>query len=83
MWIRSRGKTHIGLTGTTDYAYCGLMYQLFEFQPFVSILDTDMDVGVVDIRPARNIAKLTQLIGKFEYLPARINDERHERIVYA
>ncbi|HCT92390.1 MAG TPA: ATP-dependent helicase [Lachnospiraceae bacterium] len=67
-WIRRRGKAHIGLTGTTDYAYCGLMYQLLEFQPFAGILDTEMDVGVVDIRPARNIARLTQIIGKFEYL---------------
>ncbi len=67
-WIRRRGKDHVGLTGATDYAYCGLMYQLFEFQPFAGILDTEMDVGVVDIRPARNIAKLTQIIGKFEYL---------------
>lgn len=67
-WLRRRGKTHIGLTGTTDYAYCGLLYQLFEFQPFAGILDTEMDVGIVDIRPARNLAKLTQIIGKFEYL---------------
>ena len=67
-WIRRRGKDHVYLTGTTDYAYCGLMYQLFEFQPFAGILDTEMDVGVVDIRPARNLAKLTQIIGKFEYL---------------
>lgn len=67
-WIRRRGKDHVGLTGTTDYAYCGLMYQLFEFQPFAGILDTEMSVGVVDIRPARNVAKLTQIIGKFEYL---------------
>ncbi len=67
-WIRRRGKDHVGLTGATDYAYCGLMYQLFEFQPFAGILDTEMDVGVVDIRPAHNIAKLTQIIGKFEYL---------------
>lgn len=67
-WIRRKGNDHVGLTGTTDYAYCGLMYQLFEFQPFAGILDTEMDVGVVDIRPARNIAKLTQIIGKFEYL---------------
>ena len=41
---------------------------MFQFQPFASILDTDMDVGVVDIRPARNLAKLTQIIGKYEYL---------------
>lgn len=67
-WIRRRGKVHVGLTGTTDYAYCGLLYQLFEFQPFAGILDTEMDVGVVDIRPTRNLAKLTQIIGKFEYL---------------
>lgn len=67
-WIRRRGKDHVGLKGATDYAYCGLMYQLFEFQPFAGILDTEMDVGVVDIRPTRNLAKLTQIIGKFEYL---------------
>lgn len=67
-WIRRRGKVHVSLTDATDYAYCGLMYQLFEFQPFAGILDTEMDVGVVDIRPTRNLAKLTQIIGKFEYL---------------
>ena len=67
-WIRHRGKDHVNLTGATDYAYCGLLYQLFEFQPFAGILDTEMDVGVVDIRPTRNLAKLTQIIGKFEYL---------------
>ena len=58
-WIRRRGKAHVSLTDATDYAYCGLMYQLFEFQPFAGILDTEMDVGVVDIRPTRNLAKLT------------------------
>ena len=67
-WIRRRGKDHVGLKGATDYAYCGLMYQLFEFQPFAGILNTEMDVGVVDIRPTRNLAKLTQIVGKFEYL---------------
>lgn len=38
------------------------------YKPFSDILDTDIGVGVVDIRPARNLAKLTQMIGKFEYL---------------
>lgn len=67
-WIRRVGKSHVGLRGTTDYAYSGLLYQLFGFAPFARILDTDLDVGVVDIRPARNLAKLSQIIGKFEYL---------------
>lgn len=67
-WIRRTGKSHVGLQGTTDYAYSGLLYQLFEYHPFAKMLDTDLDVGVVDIRPARNLAKLSQIIGKFEYL---------------
>lgn len=67
-WIRRRGTDHLNLNGATDYAYSGLLYQLFEFQPFATILDSDMRSGVVDIRPARNLAKLTQIIGKFEYL---------------
>lgn len=48
--------------------YSGLLYQLFAFKPFSTILDTDLSSGVVDVRPARNIAMLTQIVGKFEYL---------------
>ena len=47
--IRRNGKAHSRLNGTTDYAYSGLLYQLFEFQPFVKILDTTMNSGVVDV----------------------------------
>ncbi|MBD5525968.1 MAG: ATP-dependent helicase [Lachnospiraceae bacterium] len=67
-WLRNRGKIHVGLRENTDYAYSGLLYQMFEFEPFVKILDTELDVGVVDVRPSRNLAKLTQIINKFEYL---------------
>lgn len=67
-WIQHKEQLHDSLTGSLDYAYCGLLYQLFEFQPFSDILDTELDVGVVDVRPARNLAKLTQVISKFEYL---------------
>ena len=66
--IVRRGREHIELTKTTDYAYSGLLYQLFGFKPFAGILDADLDAGVIDVRPARNLATLTQLIGKFEYL---------------
>lgn len=67
-WLRHHGKIHVGLTGTTDYTYSGLLYQMFEYEPFRTILSTDMTAGVVDIRPARNLALLSQVIGKFEYL---------------
>ena len=66
--IVSRGREHIELTKTTDYAYSGLLYQLFGFKPFAAILDTDLDAGVIDVRPTRNLANLTQIIGQFEYL---------------
>lgn len=67
-WIRRRGKLHFGLRENTDYGFSGLVYQMFEFSPFSDILSTEMDVGLVDLRPARNIAMFTQVINKFEYL---------------
>lgn len=71
-FIRAHGKEHASLAasvkGTTDYTYSGLLYRLFMYRPFSDILDTNLEVGVVDIRPARNLAKLTQIIGKYEYL---------------
>ena len=70
-FIRSCGKTHLSLVETqknADYAYSGLIYQLFSFEPFSSILDTDLSSGIVDVRPTRNLAMFTQIIGKFEYL---------------
>lgn len=67
-WVRHHGKIHVALKGTTDYTYSGLLYQMFEYEPFRSILGTDMTAGVVDVRPARNLALLSQVIGKYEYL---------------
>lgn len=67
-WVRHHGKTHVKLKGTTDYTYSGLLYQMFEYEPFKSILNIDMRAGVVDVRPARNLALLSQIIGKYEYL---------------
>lgn len=67
-WVRNQGKVHVTLKGTTDYTYSGLLYQMFEYEPFLSILGTDMTAGVVDVRPARNLALLSRVIGKYEYL---------------
>ena len=68
LWIRRRGKIHAGLTETTNYAYSGLIYQMFEFEPFRTFLILDMAGGIIDVRPTRNLALFTQIIGKFEYL---------------
>lgn len=67
-WMRRQSKIHDKIVEPLDYGYSGLLYQLLAFPPFSAILDTDMGTGVVDVRPVRNLAKLTQIIGKFEYL---------------
>lgn len=67
-WLSLKGRQHAGLKTTTDYAYSGLLYQLFAFEPFRSILDKDAGADVVDLRPSRNLALLTQIISKYEYL---------------
>lgn len=67
-WIDQRAGQHADLSGTTDYAYSGLFYQMLAYEPFRSILTTDMGAGLVDVRPSRNLAQLSQMIGKYEYL---------------
>ena len=67
-WIADKGLTHSQLIKNTDYAFSGLLYQMFEFEPFASILNTDMNNGAVDLRPTRNLAMFSQIIAKYEYL---------------
>jgi DNA helicase II / ATP-dependent DNA helicase PcrA len=67
-WIREKGKLHCTLKINTDYAFSGLIYQLFEFKPFKNYLDLNINVGVIDLRPTRNIAMLSQIVNKYEYL---------------
>lgn len=67
-WIKERAAQHTTLSKNTDYGFSGLMYQLFEFEPFKSLLDTELTIGVIDIRPARNLAMLSNIIVRYEYL---------------
>lgn len=67
-WIVQKGKEHARLSKNTDYAYTGLIYQMFQFEPFKSYLDIDMNSGLIDLRPTRNIANLSQILDKYEYL---------------
>ena len=68
-WITEKMKKHSDLENSNaDYAFTGLIYQMFQFEPFSSYLDIDMKSGVTDERPARNLSKLTSILGKYEYL---------------
>ncbi|GHV85487.1 DNA helicase II [Spirochaetia bacterium] len=68
-WIKGRGLNLYNLTKPTDYAYSGLLYQLFEFEPFHSFLDVNIGMsGVKDLQAPRNLATLSQVITKFEFI---------------
>lgn len=67
-FITTCGARHTDLQKNTDYAFAGLFYQLLEFAPFRMYLGADIDSGVIDLRPSRNLAALSQLLTKFEYL---------------
>lgn len=67
-WIEEKAELHRNLEKSTDHAYTGLIYQMLQFEPFASQIDTDMDLALTDIMPARNIAQFTQIISKFEQI---------------
>lgn len=54
------------LTRNTDYAFADLFYQTMQFPLFRELLDVRLDSGVQDLRPAYNLAKLSQLLSRFE-----------------
>ncbi len=68
-WCRSVAKQHMALAQNTDYAFTGLFYQLLRFPIFSRYLDEELlKGGIYDSRAMRNLAILSQLLGKFEYL---------------
>lgn len=68
MFIRNSGISHMNLFSNTDYAFTGLVYKLFEFEPFREYLNIDLNNGLIDQRPIRNISIFTQMIARFDYL---------------
>lgn len=68
-FIRDRLMAHSMIQSQTlDYALSGLFYQLLQFDLFAQYLGDRAQSGLYDSRPARNLAKFTQMLTKFEYL---------------
>lgn len=67
-WIVEHGRAHLSLSEGTDYAFTGLVYQMFEFEPFKTILDTPLNTGVHDQRAVRNLSTFVEITARFEYL---------------
>lgn len=67
-WIKVRALDHGNLVKNTDYGFSGLMYQLFQFEPFKTLLSTNLNSGVVDTRPAYNLSTFSNMVVRYEYL---------------
>lgn len=68
LWVINKQREHATLTSHTNYAFSGLIYQMFQFPLFSKFLDVDLSANKTDLRPAYNIGILTNLFNKFEYL---------------
>lgn len=67
-WMQQKSLEHINFTKNMDYSFSGLLYEIFQFEPFKSILSRDLDKGVIDSRPLHNLAILSNIIARYEYL---------------
>jgi DNA helicase II / ATP-dependent DNA helicase PcrA len=67
-FVRPLAKRHMNLPEPADYGLTGLFYQLLQFPLFSQFLGEEVMNGVDKGRASRNLALLSQLLTKFEYL---------------
>lgn len=67
-WVQKRAKEHLVLRGNTNYTFAALVYQLLEFPMFSEFIDVDLNQNKTRLRSAYNVAQVTKLLYKFEYL---------------
>jgi DNA helicase-2/ATP-dependent DNA helicase PcrA len=67
-FVRPLAKRHLAMPAPADYGFTGLFFQLLQFPLFSRYLDEDVMKGVDKGRASRNLALLSQLLTKFEYL---------------
>lgn len=68
-WITDKARQHLTLSENTNYSFASLFYDLIQFPTFSGYLGEDLaHGGVRDSRPARNLAKFSRLLNKYEYL---------------
>jgi ATP-dependent DNA helicase UvrD/PcrA len=67
-WAAAVGKKHFTLIDNTDYGFTGMLYELLRFPLFSRYLEEDENGRLINERAARNLALLSKLLNKFEYL---------------
>ncbi|MCX7025288.1 MAG: ATP-dependent DNA helicase [Spirochaetes bacterium] len=68
LWCARKAKAHTSLVENTNYTYTDLLYSLLAFPMFSRYVDVELDTGAKDLRPVYNLALLSQLLTRFEYL---------------
>jgi DNA helicase-2/ATP-dependent DNA helicase PcrA len=60
-WVKTFGKHHQVLSSAVDYSYAGLLYRMFEYEPFKTLLDYNMSSSKVKNLPIwiRNLRHIT------------------------
>lgn len=67
-WTKKMISTHSKMEDNTDYAFSGVFYRLLQFDLFKQYLDGDNLEKVKNSRASRNLAIMSNLLTKFEYL---------------
>lgn len=67
-WCQRKAKEHLTLTKNTNYAFSALVYQLLEYPMFAEFINVDLTESKTRLRSAYNVAQITKLLFKFEYL---------------
>lgn len=68
IWARQTAKIHATMSQHTNYALAALLYQLLEFPMFARFLDVGLDEKKTNLRAAYNIALLSRILYRFEFL---------------
>lgn len=67
-WVLALQKEHEPLSGSTNYGFTSLVYQMFRYPLFAKYLEANLEANKTDLRAAYNLGTLTSLVSKFEYL---------------
>lgn len=66
--VRKLMCSHTQPGNAFDYTFSGLVYRLFAFDPFESMLDVPMVSNVTELRASRNLSKFIGILTQFEKL---------------
>lgn len=67
-WANEKAGAHLRMVKATDYRFSHLVYELLQFSMFRNYLKEDLNGRSYDLRATYNLALLSRLITKFEYL---------------